>query len=532
MFLARLLPVLLIALPLFAQSARKCITSQIIKPKEQIQLKQSQTTCSPDAYYDSVFIKTTPHFAIIYTKTGPHATNETFLDSLEKSLEIAYTRYTKTHKTLPPLGLKSSWHYRQEVPNNLYPIEILELDLLRGLQSLTGENNCQYCMALTIPSFNGDGSSTILIDNDFKHASQSSATSSFSKDSSSCPYSVSDFEIQNNTHHYAYADKFGAGIRVTIYHELYHAIQLRYLNLMQYSTYWFEASASGMEEVTAPDIDDYISFTDHLSNMRWQSFNEISNAYAFAPYFINLYKNFGPTFDTEIWEQFKRNPTGPLEQQINSLLSPKGIDSDSLFHLFAKEYYFSGVNASKAPPKIKPHEDAALWATPNTLSANSTYSTSFPYFTYRYESAYPEAPGQKTYLLKNKEDSLYSLLPIGSYKEYLNQYAKIQNADTVVLVLSRFLQANPDSTKQQSKPLLAYPNPYRGNHPLCFTGLSENGGTLEIRNQRGSLVLSQKYNTSNFCFQQNEVKQHFAPGLYFYRNGKKEKPKKLILLKP
>jgi hypothetical protein len=512
-----------------AETSRRCATIQLLNQPKQAYFRQTSSSCSAESYYDSVSIRTTEHFALIYTKTGPHATTSTFLDSLEHSLENAYKRYTQTHKTLPPLGVKTSWHYQKNIPNNLYPVEVVELDLLRNIQNLIGENNCQYCMAITVPSFSNDGSSSIIIDNDFKHSSPQATTGFFSKDSNSCEYSIADFAIKNYTHNYSYAKKFGSGIRVTIYHELYHAIQLRYLDLLEYPTYWFEASASGIEEITAPDIDDYLTFSNQLASMQWESFSNVSNPYALAPYYLNLYQNFGPTFDTKIWKEYKKNPNATLEKNIASILQTKKINPDSLFHQFAHQYFFSGNRTLFAPKEIQLQNDAALWETPKIHPEQITIpSNSQPYFSYRFSSHYPEFSGTKSYLLKNKNDYTYAILPIHSHNEYLKNYSKIQSADSVVLVLSRFLPTKLESEENIKQKLLVYPNPYKGGVPLCFTGLPSTSGVLEIRNRRGSLIVSKKYEGNQFCFQESEIKQILTPGLYYYRDGRNGKLKKFI----
>lgn len=525
--------ILLIFLFFFAFYAhsKKCATIQIFQTQKfQVQARQLAETCSPDDYYDSVQIKTTPHFALIYTTNGPHRVSAVFLDSLEKTLETAYKIFTKTHKTLPPLGAKVSYHYKKEVPNNLYPIEILELDLLRNLHSLVGENNCQYCMGITIPDETEQGASSIIIDNDFMHASSNASSENFTQNEKSCAYLKSDFPLKNETYNYTYNEKFGAGIRVTIYHELYHAIQLRYLDLHKNPTYWFEASASGIEEILAPDIDDYMSFVPTFFKMQWQSFEAFSTPYSLAPFFLTIYQKFGPTLDTKIWESFQNSPNQPFEKHFYNVISNKNLSPDSVFHSLATQLFFSGSRA-KSFEDSSIYKDAPLWETPVIFDNSKEISLKGnPFFTYRKTTEFPDIKGYISYLYKDKNDSIFSKIQTNSFKDYREQFWKLQNADSVFLIYSRLQPITLDSSKNTVVKLNAYPNPYRGKTPLCFEGLKENS-TLEIRTRKGSLALQKEHNTDFLCISPNEINEKFAPGLYLYRDGQNGKMKKLLIIK-
>ena len=65
--------------------------------------------------------------------------------------------------------------------------------------------------------------------------------------------------MQNYIHNFSYSEKWNKGLRVTIFHEFYHALQLSYISFYTNESFWFEASAAGFEEITTPDVDDYIT---------------------------------------------------------------------------------------------------------------------------------------------------------------------------------------------------------------------------------------------------------------------------------
>ena len=108
----------------FYAHSKKCATIQIFQTQKfQVQALQLAETCSPDDYYDSVQIKTTPHFALIYTTNGPHRVSKVFLDSLEKTLETAYKIFTKGCSAVsPPMRAAPDWTQPSATPPTISAI--------------------------------------------------------------------------------------------------------------------------------------------------------------------------------------------------------------------------------------------------------------------------------------------------------------------------------------------------------------------------------------------------------------------------
>lgn len=511
----------------FANEA--CGTSKFIeyqhKPKKFA--TESIAACNTEDYFDSVYTKQTKHFAIFYTLDGPHATTEIFVDSVAKSMEAAYELLTGPHQMRAPKGFNTSWHYQKKVPQGLYSVEIIEMDMVRQLNSLMG-SECHGCFALTIPDKQETDKSTIFIDNDFKYIPKENQEIAFyQKGSKSCPYSKSTRELYNIAHNYSFAKEFGKGIRVTSFHELLHAVQSNYLDWVRHPTYWLESSASGFEEIGAPDVDDYQRYTT-LSSMNWTSFYTTSK-YSLAPFYIGMYTRFGPTFDTKIWEHFSKNPTQPFEEHYASVVKQFQSDANIEFHNFAVSFFYSGSHFSK---EHSFHNDQKAW--PNTqvpLFSNAIDENAFPFFTYRYTTEYPlNTPGKVSFLIKSSKDSVFKNIEISSISDYRKKMGMLFEADTSILVYSRLTSEKKQLDSLPKGKFFVYPNPWKANEALCFANIPASESLLEIRTRKGSLIKAWETNSTNYCIGSQELKELLAPGLYFYRAGRKGKMEKLVVI--
>ena len=76
----------------------------------------------------------------------------------------------------------------------------------------------------------------------------------------------------------------------------------------------------------------------------------------------------------------------------------------------------------------------------------------------------------------------------------------------------------------------SYPNPWRGETPLCFANLPSEKKFIEIRTRVGKLVKRYEYTASYLCIEEKEVKSHLAPGLYYYRAGSRNTMKPFIVI--
>jgi len=120
-------------------------------------------------------------------------------------------------------------------------------------------------------------------------------------------------------------------LRVTIAHEFFHMVQLRYaypFEPVSSNAYWFEISSTWMEEKCYPEVNDYHAYVaDNFSQSSFPNLNDVSFSYGFS-YGHGL---FGQVLDQEygeasgkhimlsIWENLNtREATDNLQQVLSS----------------------------------------------------------------------------------------------------------------------------------------------------------------------------------------------------------------------
>lgn len=486
----------------------------------------STTNCDAEFYYDTASVEErhTDHFQIYYVLKGPHATTERFIDSLASALENAWKLQIQTRHAKTPTGADTTWHFQKSVPSNLYPVEVLDINLIRDNALLFG-GFCEECMGLTFPpKFSKPSATEIVIDNDFVYSEYSSRIG-FSSQDSSCIYPIANDTITNYFTGKNYFRDFGIAIRMTAHHEFYHAVQSAYANILDADNYWFEASASAIEEFTVPEADDYWGGLLTFFSSTGTTFDNISNTYATAVLGIFNAEIFGDLFDIGIWERFSATPDSSFETVYAKEIEERNLDADSLFADFAARIFFSGSRYDSTRAALSFTEDFSKWpAAPLQHHLNGERVTlNAPAINYYKISAdsmpdLSEFRGKASVALygKNKTPRFYSLDTISI--EALA--GSIQKSDSAVLILSRLRDSATAVIHADTLPMRAYPNPWRGNSPLCFAGLSSSKTTLEIRTRAGKLVKSYDYQGSTFCIDAEEVFARMAPGLYFFRTGK------------
>ena len=122
--------------------------------------RESTTACTADDLYDSVYTRTTKHFDIFYTLEGPHKTTTAYIDSLEKALEYAWDFHVNKSGMLPPKGYFESYHYEMPTHSEHYPVEVIDMTLLRNYQNFLDGAPCYLCFGLTLPM---DGDESVLL---------------------------------------------------------------------------------------------------------------------------------------------------------------------------------------------------------------------------------------------------------------------------------------------------------------------------------------------------------------------------------
>lgn len=519
--------------------SRTCGTARIFENIHKMKGKAAKTTfakttnCDPERYYDKVESKKTEHFQVFYTTEGPHATFEEFVDTLAYYLESAYTFHTKNLKMQPPKGDSKSYHYQQPVEGNRYAVEVLDIDLLRNGRTVFGAETCGGCYGLTYPINNSDAEMTqLFIDNDFKYTTASSRKEYMSGANSLCSYPKSEISLVNQLTGDYYSEKWNIAIRITAFHELYHACQLRYMDFSRYWTFWFEGSAAGVEKITSPEIKDYIGFISKIYNIQGIDLNTIygNESYGMSVLYLYLYNHVQKDFDHSIWENFKKKPGDTFDKQLQKYLKVQKKDADSTFHDFTTKLAFAGNRSAAIPSKewVDDHEES--WPTVN-MDEMEKFTVNLQKFSFKYYwGGYPDISNYKGMASAAVfKDGKAEITPITTTNKADYIYSNQKSADSIIWIFSRFTEDEYIKTLPTDPTLRAYPTPWRGEGPLCFTPLPRDKKFIEVRNRRGAIVLHADYEGTTLCIEENELRGKIAPGVYWFRAGNKGKQEKFLI---
>lgn len=518
---------------------RACGTARIFENIHKMKGKAAKTTfakttnCDPEKYYDKVDSKKTEHFQVFYTTEGPHATFKEFVDTLAYYLESAYTFHTKNLKMLPPKSDSKSYHYQQAVDSNKYAVEVLDIDLLRNGRNVFDAEACGGCYGLTYPISNSDAEKTqLFIDNDFKYTNATSPKEHMSGENNFCLYPKSNTSLVNKITGDIYSEKWNKAIRITAFHELYHACQLRYMDLTRYWTFWFEGSAAGVEKITSPEIKDYIGFISKIYNVQGIDLNSLydNEPYGMSVLYLYLYNHIQKDFDHNIWENFKKIPADAFDKQLQKYLKAHKIDADSTFHDFTAKLVFSGDRSGAIPSKDWIDEHEKIWPSA-TMEEADQFSVDLPTFSYKYYwGGYPDISSFKGKASAAVfKDGKAEITPIKTTNEADFIYSNKKAADSIIWIFSHFAEDDYIKTIPTDPTLRAYPTPWRGEGPLCFTPLPRDKKFIEVRNRRGAIVMHIDYEGTTLCIEENELRGKIAPGVYWFRAGNKGKQEKFLI---
>ncbi len=509
------------------------------KPATKLMARATSTkeACTADDLYDSVYTRKTEHFQIFYTLEGPHQTTEEFIDSLAVDVESAWNFHTKKMGMLPPLGTNLAYHYQQKISDGLYPVEVLDIDLLRNTREILG-GQCHGCYGLTIPSDDRFDQSELMIDNDFKFTPPRGAIKdTLIINEKKCPYSVSTEELENVHHQYSYAEHWETALRVTAIHELYHAVQLRYLDMYNYWTFWFEASASGIEEIAAPDVDDYYGYLPTMFNNMGTPLDQMQEDYGAGIFFMYLYNHVDQKADKFIWEEFSKRPSRSFQENLYLFADKKDLSADSLFQDFATRLSFAGKRSSSLDSTQWIVKDQASWPDFNyqkNTSSTATFTPQLEKFSYKFFSAgrpfLDQFKGKASLVLyANGKAEVKNMRNTNSVDSAFVKISKDPRVDSIAWIFSRFISNESLPTIITDSTLHAYPTPWRQGN-LCFSLLPESKGFIEIRNRRGDLVSRERYEGRTLCLDEDRVKKLMVPGVYQFRAGSSGKTKKFLIV--
>ena len=527
----------------FAMQNQKETLEQQKAGKKAYKAVKIKSACAAEAYYDSVYTRETDHFQIFYVLDGLHATTPEYIDSLAVSLEDAFTFHTKTMRMRAPTGLDTSSQYRKPVKSGLFPVEVAELDFLRDANNIFGDYMCNGCFGVTYSEIRNMAKpqgerdfrkAEILFDNDFVFVPEiSMRLDTLTRDGKNCPYPIATETLTNQFYGYSYQDEWAKGIRVTAFHEMFHAVQLQYKDLFESWTYWTEASATANEEIGVPELNDYIRYIPAFINSTGTPLHKISSEYSISLLYLYIYNHVDKHFDKEIWELFEKNPHASLSDLLKTVLDKHNVALDSLYQSFVTALALSGENASMIDSSVWVHNDQPKWPTvrPDSIKQNGTFTPDTTNYAFNYYKggtpAIEDYKGNASAIVfRDKAAILWNISNTASFDTIAT---KAFFADSIFWVFSRFGETKyiPQTIKDST--LRAYPVPWRGQDQLCFTPLPESKKFIEIRNARGDLVLREPYEKTTHCIDADKVKSKMKPGVYRFRAGSSGKAQKFIV---
>jgi hypothetical protein len=519
----------LLLLATIAQAASPCgfsrLRDYLKNPLAGRSVALSSTTCQAEALYDSVFVHTTSHFRIYYAQTGPHkvlgasaATGRpAYVDTLAKALEAAWKNHTEALGMRPPKPMARTTHYQRSDYPELYPVEIIELTLLRNTDYIMG-GPCQGCYGLSYPGDASDPEATeLLIDNDFLYASDTDTE--IEVQGGTCSYTNAETPLVSNG--VDYHAQWPKALRVTANHELYHGVQLRYLDFRKHDSFWFEASATGVEEIGASDVNDYWQYLDAVFSQPGTpvTANRSLLPYGQATLYLFLHSALGPLFDAALWQGFSDYPSQSFPAQLERVASALGLDAETVFHAYATAMFFSG-SRSQYDAQTSFAADRASWPSWSVHSFTSSVSLESASFDYIRQptgkiSSMENFSGKASLVQWNKSGGqsarLYAL------ENALDSSAALAaTSDSSVLVISSLLQSNTQDNAAAT-PLRAWPNPWNGDASACFGPLPATARGIEIRSADGLLLVRLPRSDENICWDGRIQGKKIAPGVLHWR---------------
>jgi len=452
--------------------------------KNQKKRMLARAGCIPENFYGDVESRKTANFIIYYTKTKSHAikSNE-YIDSLASYLEQAYNLHKNTLGMKNILGLRKTYQYRQNVPDGLYPIEVIDTGLLRDEEGIYYKT-----FGLTFPTdINKPKETEIVVENDFLYGADCSGN-----------ISKTHFESQGVD----YYEEWKLILKATIFHELYHAFQSTYFNWQKDSTFWMEASAAGVEEIGAPDANDYINYLSSNFENPGKSMESIKRGsleeYGWAAFYLFLYSRIDSRFDSAIWNYFSKQPKDNFAMQlsklVDSLQKNHNFDknSEELFHEYAKQVFYSGTRAKFSPYNL-------FWVD----------MPKWPDW-YIYKTIPPSVL---------KSGTIDFIKTANEPNTTFARKSPLQYGDSLVWVLSNLLEKEYVAPEK----FAAFPNPWNPKNVkrVYFGTLPKNSKGVEIRSSNGALI----ERVDSFW----EPKKIPAPGILYYRALPYGKNKVLIV---
>jgi hypothetical protein len=277
-------------------------------------------------------------------------------------LEHARGYYVDTLGMHAPHSVGLSFYY-QASPGNEGKYSVDIVDIGTAVPDFHGD---PY-YALTYPATEG----SMLLDNDFLYGSRVDSPDGIPKgDTIMSQY--------RGTLIHNYGIDWEAGLKVTCFHEFYHAVQFTYTPGLDNFHVWYETSAVGMEERNATEVNDYLQYLpalfQDLPSVGMFNYPNRLSWYGNGIFHVFLNQVLGEGFDVAVWSRLAENGND-IRDALSGVGAAKGKSLRQLYADFAAQLAFSG---QPVRPPLQPFSpDMPRWPTLQAQPLNISPPTAY-----------------------------------------------------------------------------------------------------------------------------------------------------------
>ncbi len=341
-------------------------TQHALKAPAPPPLAATDRMCTHLDFNATVYSETSEHFILYYTREGVHKiagsddiTFQKYLDTIVVKLEQAYTYYTDSLKMVISNTATETYQYSQTPPANKYAIEIVDIHHVRDDKRSDLKSAIQFwpIYGMVITQAGKSDFTHMFIENDFvfvREGYKNQPQVLQEGETDICYYYIADSAIvsSNNGSYINYATEKEKAFDVTSVHELYHAFQFKYEKSPQSLHFWYEAGATGMEDILSPTINDYWQYTESVFNLPESSIATTNRQYEYGQglFLHYLLHNFPDSIEKNIWEHRTSNGSSNITETFDTVLSRDfNTTFDIVFNDYKRHLFFSGSRSSYDP---------------------------------------------------------------------------------------------------------------------------------------------------------------------------------------
>lgn len=471
------------------------------------------------------------------------APHPAFAKAMAAYFEQAHAYYIGSLGMKPPQSFGPSMYYRAPMDRpGKYAVDIA--DIYPAVREADpGQSVSQQTYGLTdIPARGG-----MLMENDFLYnvVADPAGGATAGDSLKSCLLRTCD---NGGAPNHNYAVEWEAGLKVTCFHEYYHAVQFAYTPEPDGYHVWYETGATAMEERNAPEVDDYSQYLqeyfDFLPLTAMFNLGGLAQ-YGNAIFHLYLGDALGETFDVGVWELLERNGND-LRAALAAAFAAKGMTPAQVFGGFAGQLAFSGTTSRPDFPLFSgdlPRWPRLVRESLDLQSAPSFHSGSMPPFTIKAftvtgiaganagpagaKALFPQDPGLVPVFAARAEDSGKLAFPTGSAipLEWPGVSGSGRTERILLLANASLAKASAAEIRVNSSvpadALFAYPNPLKRlgeADRMLFSRLPESQ-SVRIVAENGTLVRELDFRADSllwFWDLRDQKKKPVLPGLYYY----------------